>query len=210
MYLYTRRARINSFDGVAWAIEAATTSHAATGIESQVWGAVYSPGFGTIAWTSWHEDLVSLEAATNAIMGDEAAMARQAEGSNWSVPGAGVDDELLELVAGEVDPEANPLYVSAARSVCSEGNLVRGMTLGVEIAQRADAATGGNTLFMRNVTGPFGGVGWLTGSADAADMQAQNAALAADAGWLEFLDSTGGVYSDQVGATETIIWQRLG
>lgn len=210
MYLYSRRARINSFDGVAWATDTAAAAQATTGVESQVWGAVYSAGFGTIAWTSWYDDLVALEAATNAMMGDAAYMAKSAEGSNWIVAGSPVDDELMELVAGEPDPEANPLYVSAVRAATTGGNTARGMALGVEIAQRADAATGATTLFMRNVTGPYNGVAWFTGSEDAAAMQAQQQALAADSGFVELVDSTAGVFAETVDPAQSVLWRRLG
>ena len=210
MYLYSRRARINSFDGVGWATDTAAAGLASSGVETQVWGAVYSAGFGTIACTSWYEDLVGLETATNALMADDAYMAKSAEGSNWIVPGSAVDDELLELVAGAPDPEANPLYVSAVRGACTGGNIARGMALGVEIAQRADAATGASTLFMRNVTGPYSGVAWFTGSADAATMQAQQQALAADGGFLELVDSTAGVFAENVDPSQSVLWRRLG
>lgn len=209
MYLYSRRARINSFDGVAWATDTAAASHAATGVETQVWGAVYSAGFGTIAWTSWHEDLVALEASTDALMGDAAYMAKSAEGANWVVAGSPVDDELLELVAGTPDPDANPRYVSSVRAACAGGQMVRGIGLGAEIAARADAATGASTLFMRNVTGAYGGVAWFTGSADGAAMQAQQAALAADAGFAELVDSAAGVYLDETDPSQSVLWRRL-
>lgn len=209
MYLYSRRARVNSFDAVAWALETAARSSEVTGTDSQVWGAVYSPGFGTIAWTSWHENFAALEASTNALMADEAYMAKSAEGAQWMAPGAGVDDQLLELVAGEPDPEANPLYVSSVQAVCATGNIARGMALGVEIAQRADAATGGSTLFMRTVTGPYAGVSWFSGIEDGAAMDAQQAALAADAGFVELLDRSQGAYAEDVGATQAVLWRRL-
>ena len=209
MYLYSRQTRVNSFDAVAWATATASAGQSVTGVETQVWGAVYSPGFGTIAWTSWYEDFVALETATTALMEDEAYMAKQAEGAQWTVPGAGADDQLQELTAGEPDPDANPLYVSAAQAVCAGGNIGRGLALGVEIAQRADAATGASTLFMRNVTGPYSGVAWLTGAADGAAMQAQQAALAADAGFVELIDSTEGAYTEDVAATQAVIWRRL-
>ncbi len=209
MYLYSRRARINSFDGVAWATETAAAFQSASGVETQVWGAVYSAGFGTIAWTSWYEDLIALEASTNALMGAAAYMAKSAAGANWMAPGSPVDDELMELVAGAPDPEANPLYVSAVRATCAGGHMVEGIGRGVEIAQRADAATGASTLFMRNVTGSYSGVAWFTGSADAAAMQAQQAALAADSGFLEFVDAAEGVYLDEVDPTQSVLWRRL-
>lgn len=210
MYLYSRRARVNSFDAVAWAIETAGASHAASGVETQVWGAVYSPGFGTIAWTSWHENFAALEASTNSIMASEDYMAKSAEGSNWIVPGSVVDDQLLELIAGAPDPDANPLYVSSAQAVCAAGNIARGMALGVEIAQRADAATGANTLFMRTVTGPYAGVSWFTAAEDGAAVDAQQAALAADAGFIELVDSSQGAYVEEANATQSILWRRLG
>lgn len=209
MYLYTRRARINSFDGVAWATETAAAAHAASGVEMQVWAAVYSAGFGTIAWTSWHDDLVGLEASTDALMGDAAYMAKSAEGATWVVAGSSVDDELLELVTGTPDPDQNPLYVSSVRAACAGGQMVKGVGIGAEIASRADAATGASTLFMRNVTGPYSGVAWFTGSADAATMQAQQAALAADPGFAEFVDSTVGVFVDEVDAAQSVLWRRL-
>ena len=101
------------------------------------------------------------------------------------------------------------MYVSAVQAVCASGNIGRGMALGVEIAQRGEAATGASTLFMRNLTGPYSGVAWLTGAADGAAMQAQQTALAADAGFVELLDSTGGAHAEDVAATQSVIWRRL-
>lgn len=209
MYLYSRRGRLNTFDGVAWATETAAAGKAATGVETQVWAAVYSPRFGEITWTSWYEDLAALETATDALLANEAYMAKSAEGGQFMVPGAGVDDTLFELVAGELDPEADPMYVSGVQAVCAGGNIARAMTAGVEIAQRADAATGGSTLFMRNLTGPYGGVSWVTGYADMAAVGAAQTAMAADAGWLELLDSTGGAFAAEVAATQSTLYRKL-
>lgn len=179
-------------DAVAWATDTAAAFQAATGVEMQVWGAVYSAGFGTIAWTAWYENFAVLDAATDAAMADGAYMAKSAEGNQWAAPGAGVDDQLQELIAGVPDPEANPLYVSSVQSACAGGNMARGLGAAVEIAQRADAITGATTLVCCNVTGPYSGVSWLTGTEDGATMDAQNAARAADAGFLELVDSFAG------------------
>ena len=83
------------------------------------------------------------------------------------------------------------------------------MAAGVEIAQRADAATGATTLFCRNVTGPYSGVSWFTGSEDGAAVDARNAALAADAGFVELIDSLAGVYIDNVDPAQSVLWRRL-
>ena len=83
------------------------------------------------------------------------------------------------------------------------------MPSGSDSGSAADAATGASTLFMRNVTGPYGGVAWFTGSADAAAMQAQQAGLAADAGFLDVVDKVGGVYTDAVDPAQSVLWRRL-
>ena len=209
MYLYSRRMRVNSFDAVTWASDTAAAHHAATGVEMQVWGAVFSAGFGTIAWTAWHENFAALDAAADAAMADAAYMAKSAEGNQWAADGV-VDDQLQELIAGAPDPDADPLYVSSVQSACAGGNMARGLGAAVEIAQRADAITGATTLVCRNVTGPYSGVAWFTGTADGATMDAQNAALAADAGFLELVDSFAGAFIDVVDPRQSVLWRRLG
>lgn len=210
MYLYSRRMRVNSFDAVAWALDAAAAHQAATGVEMQVWASVYSAGFGTISWTAWHENFASLDASADAAMADAAYMAKTAEGATWAAPGAVVDDQLHELIAGVPDPEADPLYATSVQSACAGGNMARGLAAAVEIAQRADAATGATTLVCRNVTGPYSGVAWFTAADDGAAMDAQNAALAADAGFVEFIDNLDGVYLDIVDPQQSVIWRRMG
>ncbi len=206
MYLFSRRARLRSADAVGWASEICARCQEVAGQEVQLWGNAYSPAFGTVTWTSWFADLPSLEAFGDKMQVDPGYvdLVRGAD----HVEGV-VDDGLLQIVFGEPDADANPQYVTGVQAVCAGGAAMRAMTLGAEIAGRASAITGRDTLFARSLTGPYGGVAWLTGHPDIASLEAAEAALAADPGWGELIDSTVGAYVEEPAATQSTLYRRL-
>ncbi len=57
-------------------------------------------------------------------------------------------------------------------------------------------------MFLVDTTGPYGGCAWISGFADIGALQQSEAALAADAGWLELIDRVGPAY--QQGAAQAI------
>ena len=121
-----------------------------------------------------------------------------------------MDDALGELVHGEPNPELNPQYVSVVQSVCGPGAQVKGIALGVEIAQKAEAITGTPTLFGRNLTGTYGGVSWITGALDLSMLESNQAALAADPDWAASIEqTTAGIYSDDPSVIDQVIWRKL-
>lgn len=206
MYLFSRRARLNSADGVAWAAGICEHSKKVSGQEIQLWANAFSPGYGTVTWTSWFADLPSLEAFFDKMAADPGYI-EMTTGANF-IEGV-VDDGLMEVIAGEPNPDMDPQYVTGAQAVCASGNIVRAMTAGIEIAQKADAITGLSTMFVRSLTGPYGGVGWLTGYPDIAAIETANAAMAADAGWLEVIDSTEGAWVEDAAVTQQTMYRKL-
>ncbi len=84
------------------------------------------------------------------------------------------------------------------------------MAAGVEIAQKSEAVTGLPTIFGRSLTGPYGGVGWLTGYESATAMEKAETALASDPSWLKLLDSTKGCWAEDTNVTQSTIYRRLG
>jgi len=116
MYLFSRRALINSADGIGWAAGICERCKEVTGQEVQLWGNVYSPGYGTITWTSWFADLPSLEAFGDKMQTDESYTKMVTE-ANF-IEGA-VDDALMETIAGEPNPDMDPQYVTGAQAVCA-------------------------------------------------------------------------------------------
>ncbi|MEZ5144273.1 MAG: hypothetical protein R2726_17380 [Acidimicrobiales bacterium] len=179
-----------------------------TDLEVGLWATSFSEGFGTVSWTTFVPDLTALEAATDKLQVDDGYLQATDDGAALSVGGA--DDALFEVVHGEPDPSADPQYVTAVRAVCASGGIANGMVLGVELAQRAEAITGLSTMFVRNLTGAYAGVGWLTGYPSIEALEAAQAALAADPGWVEMIDARApGAYTDDAAMTQQTIYRKL-
>ena len=207
MYLFTRRGRLNSAAGVEWAVSILGRVKEVTGNDVQLWANAFSPGFGTVSWTTWWADLASLETAMTALQGDAKYNTLGAEGPSF-IQGD-VDDSLIQTIYGEPDAEAPNQYVNGVQAVCASGNFVRGMTTGVEIAQKVEAIAGVPMLFARSLTGPYGAVGWLSGYENLAAFETGQEKLAADPGWLEYIDSTKGCYVEDAVITQSTLYTKL-
>ncbi len=208
MYLYSRRTRLTTFDGVDWANRIKDRVAEVSGVETQLWATVLSEGFGTLSWTSWHPDLASIQAQGDALIADTTYLALSAEGAN--VTTGGVDDLLLKPLHGEVDPARDISYVTGVVAACAGGHIVEAMTKGVEICQKAESITGLPTMFLSSVTGPYGGVSWLTGYTDISEMEKANDAINGDPGFLALVDSTGGCFVEDPSLTVQTIYRRIG
>lgn len=210
MYLFTRRTRLsagNGTAGVEWAGQIAAKVKELTGTEIQLWSTVYSPGFGTISWTGWFESLEALEKVGDTLQADPSMEKLSNAGAKYTE--GGLDDGLVQPIYGT--PSDAPIqYVGGAVAVAAAGNIERAMAAGIEIAQKSEAITGLPTLFGRSVTGPYGGVGWLTGYESAAAMETADSALSGDSSWLKLLDSTKGCFAEDTNVTQATIYRRLG
>lgn len=210
MYLFSRRTRLsggNGTAGVEWAGKIAAKVKELTGTEIQLWSTVYSPAFGTISWTGWFESLEALEKVGDTLQGDPSMQKLSDAGTKYTE--GGLDDGLIQPVYGT--PSDAPIqYVGGAVAVAAAGNIERAMAAGIEIAQKAEAITGLPTLFGRSVTGPYGGIGWLTGYESAAAMERADTALSGDPSWLKLLDSTKGCFAEDTSVTQSTIYRRIG
>ena len=207
MYLFSRQTRIAGPDGLEWAVNIGQRAADISSHPIDLWGTVYSAGFGSVSWTAWFEDMASLESFGDTLNGNEEYQGLAAQGRELTE--GGLDDQLMQLLAGEVDPERDPQYVNGVTAVPAGGNIERAMTAGVEIAERASKITGQNTLLLRGMTGPYGGIGWLTGYETIADLQAAQDALAGDASWVKYLDTTGGAFVEDAAMTQSTIYRKL-
>jgi hypothetical protein len=208
MYLNARQTRLTTFDGVDWANRIKDRVIEVGGNPCELWATVYGAGYGTVHWTSWAPDLASLATAGDALIADPGYLALSAEGANYTV--GGVDDQLLKPLVGEVDPDRNITYVSGVVAVCAAGNIERAMTAGVEIAQRAESITGLPTMFLSAMTGPYGGVSWLTGYEDITSVEKAQDALGADIGFVKLIDSTQGCFVEDPALTVQTLYRKLG
>jgi hypothetical protein len=191
MFLFSRRTQLvtsRTREAVAWATDLTDRINRTIELPLSLFQQVFSSNVGTMSWSTFAPDFAALEAANDKLMSDEGYLA------------------ALEASAGLT----NGIAHDTLAEVCRPGGLSRGIAVGVEIAQRAERITGTPTMFLVDTTGAYGGVGWITGHHDAAAMQAANAALNADAGWLDYLDqATPGAFSDNPFATEQTIFRRM-
>ncbi len=207
MYLFTRQGRLATAEGLDWAVRIAGAAATACGNTVDCWANTLSPGFGTVTWTTWWPDLTAMEAGLNALNGDAAYTGLAAEGATL-IDGV-IDDILYQTVSGEPDPSDTNRLVSGVRAICAGGHLVQAMTVGVEIAQKAEAITGQPTMFARNMTGPYSGVAWLTGFTDLGAYQTAMDKMSADPTWLALLDSTEGCFLEDMDATQNTLYAKL-
>ena len=211
MYLFTRRVRIGlgqTRAAMEWALGQTDRVNKIVDLPVSLYMQVFSPDVGVLGWSTFAPDLASLEAAADKLNADDGFVSATDSGASFVVGGA--DDLVAQVLHGVPDPARQIEYVTTVRTICASGALARGMELGVEIAQRAEKITGSPTLFVADSTGNYGGVGWITGHADIKAVDAAQQALAADAGWLKFLDKeVKGTYADELGASTQLLFRRL-
>jgi hypothetical protein len=211
MYLFSRRLRIGpgqNRKAMEWALGQTDKVKQITGLPVSLYMQVYSPEVGSIGWTTFVPDLAALEAAGDKLQADEGFVSATDSGANFIEGGA--EDSLSQVVYGQPDPSRQIEYVTVVRSVCANGALARGMELGADIAQQAEKITGTPTLFLADVTGLYGGVGWASGFENVQALEAAQQKLAADPKWASYLDKeVKGTYVDDPSATTQLIYRRL-
>lgn len=212
MYLFSRRARLSGVrlrESIVWATSITENVAQSTGLAVGLWNQLFSPAVGTLVWTAFVPDLATLEGANDKLLADDAYNDLVERGNEFVIPGS-MDDTLGMIVHGEPDPNREVEYVAVVRSTISAGKLARGMGLGVEIAQRAEQITGQPTAFVADSTGNYGGVAWLTGFANATDLERGQQALNTDQSFIELIDTqVAGVYADQPEANTQLLYRRI-
>ena len=114
-------------------------------------------------------------------MADSAYLDLVAEGAKFNA-GTGVDDQLIQYVHARSRRRGETASSrSIVRAVArTRGRSSTGVTLGVEIAQRAKAITGRPVLFASATTGVYGEVVWVALYDSIEQVQAADEALDAD------------------------------
>ena len=207
MYLLARQANLRGLDSEKWAIEIGAAAAAGLGNDVGVWSTVLSPGVGTITWTSRWEDLSAIEKGFAELSGNAKYLELAAKGAQF-VNGP-LDDALYEVVYPGTGADLDARYSSTVSAVCAPGNFARGMMGGVEIAQKAEKATGVSTEFLAGQTGAYGNVIWLAGYKTMAEFEKAQHDLAADTSFIEFIDATTGAYQPDPSVTQITVYMRL-
>lgn len=208
MYLFTRTARLapGSIRGsLAWAAEITDRVNRIGVVEAQLWSRTMSPGLGTLVWSTFVPDLLTLETLQAKLESDDAYLDAVDEGAGFLTE-AGADDLVATVVHGAPAPDRRPEYASVVTATILPGRLAAGMALGVEIAERVTGLTEAQTLFCMANSGEFARVAWLTGYPSVEAMDRGEQAVYADAAFVELLD---GPVSTTFVDGESIFLRRL-
>jgi len=211
MYLFSRQAQLapgNTRAAMTWATGITEKVNQITGLEVSLFSLTFSPRVGTLAWSTFVPDLPTLEVATDKLLVDDGYVSMVDEGAKYGEGGA--DDMLAQVIHGAPDPSRKIEYASTVQAVCASGNVMKGIELGIEIAERAEKAMGLPVLCTTAATGSYGSVGWITGYANVKEFEQSQQALAADTKFGEFIDkSVKGVYADSPADTQTLVYRRI-
>ena len=209
MYLYSRRRRLNPAQARKAAAFAAETGKRAAGIcglEISVWATTMSADSGMISWSTMVEHLTDLETAMDKLAADGSFNDFIEQNDGLFV--GPLADTLAQVVSGAPDPTAaRPAYASVVQATCANGHVAAGMAGGVEIADMAARVGGLPTTFLASTTGEYGGVAWITTAPDLAALEAAEAKVNSDAGFVALADRVSPAYLPHAGNT---MYRRIG
>jgi len=211
MYLFTRSARPllgRTRDLMTWSIAITEKVNQISQTPVNLWTTAFSPGVGTLVWSTVVEDLGTLEATEAKLASDDGYLALADEGASFASTDP-VDDHLIQVIHNEgraSDPA--PAYAAVVNAMVAPGATARGIELGVEIAQRAKAITGIPTSFGVGVTGPYGMVTWVTGAESVEQLQRSQETTASDAEFTNLVDiKTRDVYL--AGSATQLVYRKI-
>ncbi len=211
MYLFTRTAHLktgNPTAGMTFAHEVSHLVSEHTNHQMQVWTSMYSPGMGTIVWSSWFESLVELERISDKLATDGPYLHMLSDAVElFEGP---VDDALLEPLFGAPDPARSTQYVSVVSATPASGRFIDATMKGIEIAERATAISSTPTMFARSITGTYGSVCWITSCESIEELESSEKLLMADEEWTSLVDSSSVCFQEDPAGTRQLIFRRAG
>jgi len=171
---------------MTWAAKITEKVNAISEIPVTLWTTEFSPQVGTLSWTTVVEDLSQLRTLDTKLMADNGYLSLVEEGARYTSD-AGLDDGLVHLIHADPDAALGE-YASVVQATIAPGSFVRGIEVGVEIAQRAKAITGQATSFGASQTGVYGEVGWIVLYDSVEQLQSANEKLNANVEFAQYLD----------------------
>jgi len=172
---------------MSWAIAITEKVNQISETKVSLWTTFMSPGINTLFWTTFVEDLATLEAAYDKFMTDSGYLMLLEQGARY-VSADPINDVLMQVVhADGIDVDKQPAYIAEVAATVASGNAVRGLELGVEIAVAAKKLTNAPTSFSVASTGAYGAVAWHTAFESITELQRGQEALM-DATFLDLID----------------------
>ena len=175
-----------------FAVEIAGAASKASGLEVIPWALMYGAELGTLTFSARVDSLAAMGAAGLSLASDTGYMTMAAKRSDYFC--GPTEDRMMQFVAAAGAGSEIGDYVLAVRSQCTSGKIAAAMTFAVDVMNHVSKTTGIDVALVRSLYGPWATIGWVSSTADLDQIDAANAALGADAGYLERLDQAGDLF----------------
>lgn len=207
MYLYTRTDRMQfgkADEAVAFAIEAAAYVAEKTGNQVYTWSSVFGAPLGTVTWSARLDSMAALGEMQDQLFADPGFADLGKRGAELMT--GEISDSISQVLAATSDA-APGAFASVVTAQCAPGHIADAMAWGADILTTVGAITGLPSMMLRSMYGPFAGIGWVSGAASMADIDAANDAMAADATYIKKLDEGGELFI--TGSANQVLLRRL-
>lgn len=192
--------RLVTFDGppdevASWALEITDTVNKGTHLNVALWQGLFGGPAGTLVWSALIDNLTSLEAATDSLMGDAAYTSLLLKARDWTQ--APPEDSLLRMIhttGGDYVRPAVGAYAEGTVAVPADGKLAKAVAWGVEIADQHSELTHSSVLFCTSEYGAFGELRWLALYDSAAAVDAAAEAIVKDEDYGKKLEAAAGFF----------------
>lgn len=192
MYLFHRSVRLgpgNLRHQLSWALAMTEKVNQISESTFRLWTPAFSPGIGTLVWGTIVDELSELEATEDKLMVDDGYHMLVEEGAKFS-SGDAINDGLSQYLYADIDRTAEPpAYLSVVTASLNPGQMVHGVEVGIEIAQRATQSLGVPVSFLKTTTGDYEGVEWIAGYASVEQLQKGGESLGADVTFAQYIDT---------------------
>lgn len=191
MYLFVRTrtcAPARLADATAFAVDVAAHVSGVTGLEVAPWQVEYGAPLTTFSWTTTVESHAEMGRAKTKLLADPGYLEMVAAGAElFEGP---IEDFLVEILATAGDGGHRGNYASMVTAQCAAGKIGDAMAFGVDILNLVSGITGRDGVFSRSMYGPWATVGWITLAGSLDEIDAANAAMSADPGYLAKVDAS--------------------
>lgn len=209
MYLFYRSARLgpgSAHEQLSWSLSMTEKVNQVSETRYSLWTPFLSPGVNTLIWTTVVESLSTLEATNDKLLVDEGYHMLLEQGARYASADP-INDGLMQYLHLD-GADKPPAYVSVVQAQLAPGQYVHGVEVGLEIAQRAKAASGVPVSFAIASTGVYGQVEWHAGYDCVDHLQRAGEALNGDLSFAQYLDAEAKQVYQPVGATQQV-FRRL-
>ncbi len=209
MYQFARllTLRGDERETAAWATEMTALVNDRMDLDVSLWASVFGFPVGTVGWSAIVEGRAHLAQETASLATDAEYHDLAAKAAEWIQ--APAEDILRSIVHGGPGDEPPPVgaVASVTEAVAAGGKMSEAIGWATDMATYGTDLIGAQVNFLVNAYGDFGGMAFITIFPDMAAADAATEKIRADAGYIQRVESTAGLFLD--GSAHQSLLQRM-